>query len=181
MNSRFPKKKKMLALLVGAGLVLLATVAIADPLVLDWRVNGTGLVGGTCEGTFGPNCTSTSTGSVLGTHIGSGTYMLSLTAGSFNTPMTTTTANNFSGGQCLPANGTGTVTSANGDTISFNTVGWLCEEGAPGSDYHYNATYRITAGSGRFSNAAGGGNVAATFEKGLSFNTYIKIDGTITF
>ena len=32
--------------LVGVGFALLGTVAVANPLVLDWRVNGTGTVTG---------------------------------------------------------------------------------------------------------------------------------------
>src|SRR3989442_14890107 len=97
-------------------------------------------------------------------------------------------ATTSSRGKCLPANGVNGITTpnavsaANGDLINFNTVGWLCEEGGPGSSYHYNGTYRITSGTGRFSNVVGGGNLAATFEKGaVTDNTYIKIDGTINF
>ena len=161
--------------LVGAGLVLLGTAAVASPLVLDWRVNGTGAVTGTCQMTFSSGCTSISSGIVLGTHIGSGTYTLSVTTGNDS-------ATNASGGKCLPANGPGSITAASGATLNFNTVGWLCEEGSSGSPYHYNGTYRITGGTDRFSDAVGGGSVAATFEKGgLTNNTFVKIDGTINF
>src|ERR687887_299745 len=74
------QKNKMVGpLVVGACLALLCTAAIASPLVLDWRVNGTGTVTGTCQVSFVSGCTSTSSGVVLGTHIGSGTYTLSLT------------------------------------------------------------------------------------------------------
>ena len=169
--------------LVGVGFALLGTVAVANPLVLDWRVNGTGTVTGTCQMTFSSQCTSISSGIVLGTHIGSGTYALSVTTGNDGSA---NSATNASGGKCLPANETsgttGTIAAADGSTISFNTVGWLCEEGASGSDYHYNGTYRVTGGTGRFSGAVGGGSLAATFEKGgLTNNTYTKIDGTINF
>ena len=165
--------------LVGVGFALLGTVAVANPLVLDWRVNGTGTVTGTCQMTFSSQCTSISSGIVLGTHIGSGTYALSVTAGNDGSA---NSATNASGGKCLPANGPGSITAASGATLNFNTVGWLCEEGSSGSPYHYNGTYRITGGTDRFSDAVGGGSVAATFEKGgLTNNTFIKIDGTINF
>jgi len=191
MSSRVPKSKKMLALsiAVGAGLALLGTVAMAtNPFVLDWRVLGFGTVTGTCETSFGSGCTSISTGSAQGTHIGAGGYTLTLTAGSDNGGPTDPSnhAANPSGGKCLPANGinglTNNIAAADGSTINFNTVGWLCEEGASGSDYHYNGTYRITGGTGRFSGAVGGGSLVATFEKGgLPNNTYMKVDGTINF
>ena len=139
MSSRVPKRKKMLALsiAVGAGLALLGTVAMAtNPFVLDWRVLGTGTVTGTCETSFGSGCTSISTGSAQGTHIGAGGYTLTLTAGSDNGGPTDPSnhAANPSGGKCLPANGinglTNNIAAADGSTINFNTVGWLCEEGA---------------------------------------------------
>ena len=165
--------------LVGVSLALLGTAALASPLVLDWRVNGTGTVTGTCQMMFSSGCTSISSGIVLGTHIGSGTYALRVTTGndgSFNA------ATNASGGKCFPANGPGSITAASGAMINFNAVGWLCEEGGSGSPYHYNGTYRITGGTDRFSDAVGGGSVAATFEKGaLTNDTFVKIDGTINF
>jgi hypothetical protein len=192
MSLAFLKKKKVLALLIGGGLAMLGAAAVAGPLVLDWRVNGNGVVTGTCEsmGALSSGCTSISTGPVLGTHIGSGTYTLTVTTGNDNgsNPMATNNATNSQGGKCLPADGSGTITAASGDVINFNSVGWVCEEGPPGSDYHYNATYRMTTGTGRFSDVVGGGNLAATFEKMGGTNnsaannaTYIKIDGTINF
>jgi hypothetical protein len=165
--------------LVGVGLALLGTAALASPLVLDWRVNGSGAVTGTCQTMFSSGCTSISSGIVLGTHIGSGTYALRVTTGNDGS---SNSATNASGGKCLPANGPGSVTAASGAIINFNAVGWLCEEGGSGSPYHYNGTYRITGGTGRFSDIVGGGSVAATFEKGaLTSNTFVKIDGTINF
>ena len=195
MSPGFLKRKSMLAFVfaIGASLAVLGAV-VANPFVLDWRVIGFGTVTANCA-PFGPACTSTSTGTVQGTHIGSGSYNLTLTAGSDGTSPTGSNATNSSGGRCLPANGTsmasvaGTsvpvsnaITAANGDVIQFNTVGWLCEEGAPESSYHYNGTYRITSGTGRFSTVVGGGNLAATFEKGRVTNaTFLKFDGTINF
>src|SRR5437588_3715295 len=72
------------ALLVsGLGLVLVANSTIAGPLVLDIQIIGVGTAGGTCQiaGALAPTCTSNSTGSVIGKHIGNSTYTLSLTAG----------------------------------------------------------------------------------------------------
>jgi len=187
MCSRFTKKMLVGLFAIGAGFALLGTAVGANPFVLDWRVLGFGVVSGTCETSFGSACTSISTGSAQGTHIGAGAYSMSLTTGNDSSGgIGTNNATNSSGGKCLPANETsgttGTITAADGSTISFNTVGWLCEEGASGSDYHYNGTYRVTGGTGRFSGAVGGGSLVATFEKGgLTNNTYTKIDGTINF
>ena len=190
MSPRFLNRKNMVALVfaIGASLVLLGTGVLANPFVLDWRVIGFGTVAGSCQSAFAQNCTSISTGTVQGTHIGSGTYNLTLTAGSDGSTPLGSNATNSSNGRCLPANSTSLaaasnlITAANGDVIQFNTVGWLCEEGAPESPYHYNGTYRITSGTGRFSTVVGGGNLAATFEKGtLTNTTFIKFDGTINF
>ena len=182
------KKRLAGVFVIAVGSALLGTASTAGPLVLDWRVIGTGTVIGSCQGVFTSGCTSLSSGVVLGTHLGSGSYALSLTAGSDSQLPGQSNATNSSNGKCLPANGVNGITTpnavsaANGDLINFNTVGWICEEGGPGSSYHYNGTYRITSGTGRFSNVVGGGNLAATFEKGaVTDNTYIKIDGTINF
>jgi hypothetical protein len=207
MNSRSAaliqilKKRKMLAglLVIGAGLILPGAAVLANPFVLDWRVIGFGQDAGTCEtGSFpssalSPSCTSTPAGSVQGTHIGSGTFNVSVTTGSDNggTSDPNNHAKNSNGGLCLPANGSDGLTTPNkvvaadGSTISFSTVGWLCEEGNSGSSYHYNGTYRITGGTGRFSTAAGGGSLTYTVQKpipvGATTNSYLKIDGTINF
>ena len=185
--------KKVLARLfaIGAALALLGTTASANPFVLDWRVIGFGQDSGSCEtGTFMSGCTSITAGSAQGTHIGSGAYSLTVTTGNDKAGGGTDNhATNASGGKCLPANnntGSGMITAADGSTINFNTVGWLCEEGGPGSSYHYNGTYRITGGTGRFSGAVGGGSLTYTVEKsGLlsptNGNSYMKVDGTINF
>src|SRR5881296_892206 len=55
------------------------------------------------------------------------------------------------------------------------TVGTLCNEAGIISVLHYNGTYRITAGDGRFVGVAGGGSLTATFGS----THFIKIDGTI--
>jgi hypothetical protein len=141
--------------------------------MLDWEVRGSGTVGGSCAiSVLFPGCTASSGGSAVGTHVGGSTWTLSVTTG----PLLTT---NSSGGSCFIANGAGGVTAANGDVISYNTVGSLCEEAATGSPYHYNGTYRITGGTGRFSSAVGGGNVASPNVRGGP--SFIQIDGTINY
>ncbi len=181
MNTHVLKKMVARLFVIGAGVALLGTAAIANPVILDWRVIGTGTVTGTCAA-LTTGCTSISNGTVLGQHVGSGSYMFTLTTGSDNGTNTDSDAKNPNGGKCFPANGSGTVTGANGSMINFNTVGWLCEEGLPGSPYHYNGTYRITSGIDNFASVAGGGSLAATFETGgVINNTFMKIDGTIKF
>jgi len=94
----------------------------------------------------------------------------------------TSPSRNSSLGSCLPADGQGVVAAANGDLVSFSTVGWVCEENRPGSPYHYNGTYRINSGTGQFADAAGGGNLASTHNNNSRpSESFIKIDGTINF
>lgn len=177
MTSRCVKLMLALLLVLGAGLAFAVTPAATAPLVLDWDVIGTGgasSTGGTCglASALFSGCTSNSGGDALGKHVGNSTYTLSVTTG----PIAIA---NSSGGNCFTANGTGDVTAANGDVVLFKTVGWLCEEGIPGSPYHYNGTYRITGGTGRFLGAVGGGNLGSTFVRGTV--NFLKIDGTINF
>jgi hypothetical protein len=102
-------------------------------------------------------------------YIGNGTYSVNLLPPVFF-------SNNGAGGVCDVVTGSGSVTAANGDTIAFATVGMLCNESDALSPFHYNGTYRITAGSGRFAGVAGGGSLTVTFGS----TNFIKIDGTIT-
>ena len=111
---------------------------------------------------------------MTGALFGSGIYDLSLTAGN-------SVAVNSLGGVCLPADSVFKITTATGDLIHFKTVGWLCEEAFPSSNYHYNGTGRIDSGTGTFAAAAGGGNLAATFVKGIGGATFIRITGTISY
>jgi len=179
-----PRLAVQVALLVilGVGLVVAVGPAAASIHVLDWQVIGSGDVGGSCPGGLVADCTLTSNGSAepvtaLGTHTGNSSYFLSVEAGSASADNTTAVSNP---GLCFAASGTGTVTPANGDVISFNTVGLLCEEGERGSALQYNGTYRITGGEGRFASVVGGGNLAATFTRDTGV-AFIKIDGVINF
>jgi hypothetical protein len=191
MKARWARRVLAVPLVLGVGLLVADGLATAAAHVLDWRVSGSGDVAGTCADVpgFAAGCTLTSAGAlngVRGTHVGNSKYGLSLTTG-------TDPALNAGGGACLPANNPdltpGTVNAANGNVIEFSTVGWLCEEGAPGSALHYNGTYRITGGTGRFVGAVGGGNLVATFERvegGAEAGpgaqvAFIKLDGVINF
>ena len=172
MTYRYVKPMLALLLALGVGLAFAVSPAATAPLVLDWQVIGKGVVGGTCSPTVFSGCTATGSGDALGTHIGNSTYTFSVTTGP-------TGIADSSGGLCFAADGAGAVTAANGDVINFKTVGWLCEEGASGTAFHYNGTYRNVPGTGRFTSVVGGGNLASTFGRG-SVN-FIKIDGTINF
>ena len=103
MCSRFTKKMLVGLFAIGAGFALLGTAVGANPFVLDWRVLGFGVVSGTCETSFGSACTSISTGSAQGTHIGAGAYSVSLTTGNDNGgAIGTNNATNSSGGSVSP-------------------------------------------------------------------------------
>jgi len=191
MKSRYVKQTLARLLVLGVSVAAAVGLAAAAVHVLDWRVIGSGNVGGSCKtitpttNGFIADCLLTSIGSssepplVLGTHIGDGAYSLSVEAGL--NPLTNTTAGTTPG-FCFAASGTGTVTAANGDVINFNTVGLLCEEAARGSALQYNGTYRITTGTGRFADTVvGGGSLAATFERTTGGVAFIKIDGVLNF
>jgi hypothetical protein len=181
MTSRYVKPTLALLFVLGVGLAFAVAPAATAQLVLDWRVIGTGDAGGSCATAFFPGCTADSDGDAIGTHIGNSTWSVRLRTGTTGkVPI-----DNSSGGQCFVANGSGKIIEANGDVIGFSTVGWLCEEAQPRSPYHYNGTYRIDRGSGRFADAVGGGNLALTNApqtKAAKFGeSFIKIDGTINF
>jgi len=167
----------VLALLVlGAGLALAAGPASAATVMLDWRVLGTGgsaTTGGTCLMALGQGCSFLVGGTSIGTHVGNSTSSLSVTTGS-------STGTNSSGGGCFVANGTGSVIAANGDTVTYSTVGTLCHQDGPNSGpLHYNGTYYITLGTGRFLDAVGTGNAVATAVSGTV--NFIQTDGSINY
>lgn len=174
------------------GLTLAAAPASAGH-VLDIRALGSGSATGTCiTGVLAPTCTVESSGQIMATYLGHGpaqpdhgTFTLELTAG-------TSSDVNSEAGKCLVAHRAGqfftrqfvVLFAANGDTIELNTVGTLCEENESGTSLHYNGTYRIVGGSGRFEGAGGGGSLTATFERdfseiGSGGATFLKLEGTI--
>ena len=163
MTSRSAKPILALLLVLALGLGFAARTIAAPAAGLNWEVHGTGS-GGVNLLTGG-----SSSGPAMSQYIGNGMYSVNLLPPVF-------ISNNGAGGVCDVVTGSGSVTAANGDTISFATVGMLCNESDATSPFHYNGTYRITAGSGRFAGVAGGGSLTVTFGS----TNFIKIDGTIT-
>src|SRR5881398_4256596 len=78
-----------LLLVVAGGPIVAVGPAAAAEHVLDWRVIGSGDVGGTCPTELVADCTLTSSGSELGTHVGNSTYTFSVEAGSISLNNTT--------------------------------------------------------------------------------------------
>ncbi len=164
MMSRCAKPMLALLLVLALGLGFAAGATAAPPAGLNWEVHGTG------SGSASLLTGVSSTGPALPQHVGNATYSLSL-----STPGPT--GQNGVGGLCEFITGSGSVTAADGSTISFATVGTLCNEAGLTSTLHYNGTFRITTGNtGRFIGVAGGGSLTATFDS----THFIKIDGTIT-
>jgi hypothetical protein len=157
MTFREMKHALALLLVLAIGLAFEAGPTAAAPGAgLNWEVNGTG--SGTVE---------SSSGTVLAQFVGNGTYELSISRG---TPLSEDSS-------CSIARGSGNFTSANDrSSVDFLTVGLLCRDSAGGVD-HYNATFRITSGSGRFATAGGDGTLAVTYGE----TNFLKADATITF
>jgi hypothetical protein len=162
MTSRCGKPILAVLLVLALGLGFAARTIAAPAAGLNWEVHGTG---------SGPASLTavTSGGPAMPQYVGNATYTLNLS-------MPGTMDVNGVGGVCEFITGAGSITAADGSTISFATVGTLCNEAGMFSVLHYNGTYRITAGNGRFVGVAGGGSLTATFGS----THFIKIDGTIT-
>ena len=164
MTSRYVKPTFAILAALALSLAFAARTIAAPAAGLNWEVHGTGS-GGVNLLTGGG-----SSGPAMSQYIGNGMYSVTLNP-------QVLFSNNGAGGVCDVVTGSGSVTAANGDTISFATVGMLCNESDAMSPLHYNGTYRITAGStGRFVGVAGGGSLTMTFGS----TNFIKIDGTIT-
>jgi hypothetical protein len=162
MTSRCAKPILALLLVLALGLGFAARTIAAPTAGLSWEVHGTGSGSASLSGV-------TSSGPAMPMHIGDSTYSLNLSRPG---PM----QSNGAGGSCEFITGSGSVRAADGATISFNTVGTLCNEDGSGSPLHYNGTYRITAADGRLTGVAGGGSLTATFDS----THFIKLDGTVT-
>jgi hypothetical protein len=81
-----------------------------------------------------------------------------------------------------PASGSNTLTAANGDTLRYSFSGTVCQSAATSASttYKLTATYTITGGTGRFTDASGTGAALATIT--LFVNTgplTIELRGTI--
>lgn len=166
MTLRYVKRILALLVLLGVSLGFAATTAAAPAAGLGWEVHGTG------SGSVNVFSGGTSSGPAMPQHVGNATYVLNL-----NVPQpVTSNGSNGLGGVCAFVTGTGGIEAADGSTIVWATVGLLCNEAGVSSPVHYNGTYRITGGTGRFVGVAGGGSLTATFNS----THFFKIDGTIT-
>jgi hypothetical protein len=170
--------KLMIAQLV-LGILFVAPLFAATTATIE--ANGSGTVDTNCLGTLTSGCTVSSAGSMTGTPILTGQYILRFDIGSPNSlngyPAGATGGTQQ--GVCLPASFYGTLTSG-GDAIYFNHVGNACEEAQVGSPYLYHGTFRITGGTGRFAAATGGGIVVGTFTR-TPAGSFIYLRGSITY
>ena|SRR2546428_3948785 len=170
MTSRCAKPILALLLVLALGLGFAARTIAAPAAGLNWEVHGTG------SGSVTVSTGGSSSGPAMPQHVGNATYLVTL-----SNPQIFSTNGRGVGvgaGLCSIATGMGGIEAADGSTISFATVGTLCNEGDVNSAVHYNGTYRITVGTGRFLGVLGGGSLTATFDGGSPH--FIKIDGTIT-
>jgi len=109
-----------------------------------------------CQNVAPNDCTVQSTGTATSSHLGKGPYVSTLTVhwGS--------AYSNGAGGYCAPADGMGTLTAANGDTLIQSETGTVCEVGATSltAPHTFNGSFTDTGGTGRFANAIGGGTIS---------------------
>jgi hypothetical protein len=161
------------------GVLFVAPLFAATTATLE--AVGIGTVETNCLGTLYAGCTVTSTGSMTGTPILTGQFVLRFDTGSPNSlngyPAGPTGGTQQ--GVCLPVSFLGTLTSGV-DSIYFNHAGLVCEEGQVGSPYLYHGTFRITGGTGQFAAATGGGSVAGTFTR-TPAGSFIYLRGSITY
>lgn len=185
---------RSLGVKLAMALLVLATAfaaipVLAQPPMLELLVRGrgtrVGVVGATdCTGitAFVAGCQLHTEGTLVATHLGLSTFTVQIRAG--NTIVET----NADGGICRAANRSdvpltdqvASLTAANGDMIFFNTVGKLCEELGSGSAFQYIADYRITGGTGRFSDAVGGGSLALTVNR-ITDEVFLHMHGNIRY
>lgn len=174
---------KPLLVNVSRALFLLAIAFAGTPVlaghVLDFRVLGRGAVVNDCSLLPSAlNCNIVLAGQASGTHIGHDDFSLTLQVNSTSQRLTNGQPNGF----CAVVTGFGTLTPpSTATTISFNVAGTVCNEGAGGSPAHFDGTYRITGGSARFSDAAGGGSLTATWTRWTGGVVFLYLNGTIDY
>src|SRR6266571_9078891 len=118
MTSRYVKPTFAILAALALSLAFAARTIAAPAAGLNWEVHGTGS-GGVNLLTGGGG----SSGPAMSQYIGNGMYSVTLN------PQVLFSNNGAGGvatGVCDVVTGTGSVTAANGDTISFATVGMLC-------------------------------------------------------
>ena len=120
-------------------------------------------------------CTVVSSGVAHSLHLGRGDYTSSLT---IDWALATS---NGAGGYCAPASGFGTLTAANGDTLTQVESGTVCEVGATAlnAPHTFTGVFVNTGGTGRFANAIGEGTVTGG-DDGAG-NSYFAESGSIGY
>lgn len=139
-----------------------------------------------CAVFFGSECNLHTAGDMTATHFGGGTFILQIRTGA-------AVDANADGGLCFAANrsdtlGTGVfdqtaaITAPNGNSITFDTVGKLCEgQGIlDASSLEFTATYRITGGTGQYAGAVGGGSLGLTVNRSTG-ETFLYMHGPIRY
>ncbi len=128
-----------------------------------------------CQNTSPYDCTVQSTGTAISSHLGIGPYVSTLTV------QWGSATSNGGGGYCAPADGTGTLTAANGDTLTQYEVGTVCEVGPTSlnAPHTFTGIFWDTGGTGRFADAIGGGTVTGG-DDGTG-NSYYSETGTIGY
>lgn len=108
-----------------------------------------------CQNVAPFDCTVQSAGTATSSHLGMGRY------GSTLTVHWGSATSNGAGGYCAPADGTGTLTAANGDTLTQSETGTVCEVGATSltAPHSFTGSFTDTGGTGRFATATGGGTI----------------------
>lgn len=123
-------------------------------------------------------CTVVTTGTSVTSHVGKGSYISTLT---IDWMAVTPPQSNGEGGFCAPATGTAIITAPNGDTLNQTEQGTVCEVGptAANAPHVFNGTFTNAGGTGRFSNASGGGTVLGG-DDGNGNSGYLET-GTISY
>jgi hypothetical protein len=121
----------------------------------------------------GTGNTGVATGTLRGDPIGIANWTYTVLGGGGQT-------GNGQGGNCNFQSGNITITAADGSTLNMQFGGDSCNTGVgPLSPAVDNVVYIITSGTGRFSNATGGGNVGLSAYGPPSTRVYIHFDGNI--
>lgn len=174
--------RRFKCLIVVVVLGLASTAKSSAQALVDLKAAGSGTFETNCVHTLSPGCTITATGQMTGMPVNPGEFILRLDTGS------PASLNGYGSDQgvCVPAVWQGRLAETGGDSIDFNHVGTVCEEGSQSSPMHYNGTYRFTGGTGRFATARGSGNVSATFTRVGTFtrgsgSSLFYLNGTIAY
>lgn len=175
---------KSLFMNASRAVLILASVFAAAPVfaghVLDFQVLGRGSVVNDCVLATSVDCTIELSGQASGTHIGHDDFNLKLRVTALSSRLGNGDGATGVNGLCVVVHGWGTlVPPSTATSISFNVAGTVCEERVMGSPAHFDGTYRITEGSARFGDVAGGGSLTATYIRGTGGEVFLHLHGTI--